>query len=107
MCVAPSFRDYPDVKKAVKRRHATNWAKEPWALGAFSAAAVNGQPARKILMEPVGRLYFAGEAAHETLWGTVGGAWESGERAADAILKRLWPPPSAAKAGKAGSRRKR
>jgi len=24
---------------------------------------------------------------HETLWGTVGGAWESGERAADAVLK--------------------
>jgi hypothetical protein len=23
------------------------------------------------------------------LWGTVGGAWESGERAADAVLRRL------------------
>jgi hypothetical protein len=29
----------------------------------------------------------AGEATHETLWGTVAGAWESGERAADAVLK--------------------
>ena len=29
------------------------------------------------------------EAAHETLWGTVAGAWEAGERAADAALKRL------------------
>ena len=77
----------PDVKRALRRRHATNWAKEPWTLGAFSAASVNSQPARKILMEPVGRLYFAGEAAHETLWGTVGGAWESGERAADAVIK--------------------
>ena len=45
---------------------------------------------RKMLMEPVReRLFFAGEAVHETLWGTVGGAWESGERAADAAL-RLW-----------------
>jgi ADP-ribose pyrophosphatase YjhB (NUDIX family) len=35
------------------------------------------------------RIFFAGEAAHETLWGTVGGAWESGERAADAVLRRL------------------
>jgi Flavin containing amine oxidoreductase len=34
-------------------------------------------------------IWFAGEAAHETLWGTVGGAWESGERAADAVLRRL------------------
>jgi hypothetical protein len=26
---------------------------------------------------------------HETLWGTVGGAWESGEHAADAVIKSL------------------
>ena len=58
----------------------TQWDKEPWALGAFSAAAPGGQPARRVLMEPVrDRLWFAGEAVHETLWGTVGGAWESGE----------------------------
>ena len=30
--------------------------------------------------------------AHETLWGTVGGAWESGERAADAVVKLLGGP---------------
>jgi len=79
-----------DVKKAIGRTHATRWAAEPWALGAFSAAAVGGQGGRKVLMEPVReRPLFAGEAVHETLWGTVGGAWESGERAADAAL-RLW-----------------
>jgi monoamine oxidase len=79
-----------DVKKAIGRTHATRWTAEPWALGAFSAAAPGGQPGRKVLMEPVReRLFFAGEAVHETLWGTVGGAWESGERAADAAL-RLW-----------------
>jgi monoamine oxidase len=79
-----------DIKKAVGKTHATRWAAEPWVLGAFSAAAPGGQPGRRILMEPVReRLFFAGEAVHETLWGTVGGAWESGERAADAAL-RLW-----------------
>jgi len=26
---------------------------------------------------------------HETLWGTIAGAWEAGERAADAAIKRL------------------
>jgi hypothetical protein len=36
-----------------------------------------------------GNLWFAGEAVHETLWGTVAGAWEAGERAADAAMKRL------------------
>jgi monoamine oxidase len=79
-----------DVKKAIGKTHATRWNADPFALGAFSAAAVGGQPGRKVLMEPVReRLFFAGEAVHETLWGTVGGAWESGERAADAAL-RLW-----------------
>jgi monoamine oxidase len=41
-------------------------------------------------MDPVrDRVFFAGEAVHETLWGSVGGAWESGERAAEAALKRI------------------
>jgi monoamine oxidase len=79
-----------DVKKAVGRTAVTRWNAEPWALGAFSSAAVGAQPMRKVLMEPIhGRFFLAGEAAHETLWGTVGGAWESGERAADAALKLL------------------
>ena len=79
-----------DVKKAIKRSQATRWNTEARTLGAFSAAAPGGQGARKILMEPLqNAIWFAGEAAHETLWGTVGGAWESGERAADAVLHRL------------------
>jgi monoamine oxidase len=79
-----------EVKKAIKRSHATRWNKEPLALGAFSAAAPGAQGARRILMEPAqNAVWFAGEAVHETLWGTVGGAWESGERAADAVLRRL------------------
>lgn len=77
-----------DVKNAVRRSHATQWDSAPYALGAFSAAPVGGQPSRRVLMEPLGgRIFFAGEAAHETLWGTVAGAWESGERAADAALR--------------------
>lgn len=77
-----------DVKNAVKRRHATRWNAEPWILGATSGAAPGAQASRKVLMEPLAnRIWFAGEAAHETLWGTVAGAWESGERAADAYLR--------------------
>ncbi|HEV3184558.1 MAG TPA: NAD(P)/FAD-dependent oxidoreductase [Xanthobacteraceae bacterium] len=78
------------AKSAVKRTHATQWSKEPWVLGAFSAAAPGGQPGRRALMEPFrDRLFFAGEAVHETLWGTVGGAWESGERAAAEAIRRM------------------
>jgi len=44
-------------------------------------------------MEPFrDRLFFAGEAVHETQWGTVAGAWESGERAGDAVVKLLGGP---------------
>jgi uncharacterized protein with NAD-binding domain and iron-sulfur cluster len=58
-------------------------------LGAMSVAAPGGQGSRKILTEPLGNLFLAGEASHETLWGTVDGAWESGERAAEAALKKI------------------
>src|SRR6266508_2877310 len=79
-----------DIKNVIKRSHATRWNHEPWVLGASSAAAPGGQPSRKVLMEPLNnRIFLAGEAAHETLWGTVGGAWESGERAADAVVRLL------------------
>lgn len=79
-----------DVGKAVKRSHATRWNASPFVLGASSFATAGGQPARRTLMEPVrDRIYFAGEAIHETQFGTVGGAWESGERAAEAVLRKL------------------
>jgi monoamine oxidase len=78
-----------DAAAAVKQSAATRWNAAPHVLGAMSAAEPGGQPSRKILMEPLGSLFFAGEAAHETLWGTVGGAWESGERAADAALRKI------------------
>ena len=80
-----------DAGAAVKKSSATRWNAAPFALGAMSVAGPGAQGSRKILMEPVGNLFLAGEAAHETWWGTVDGAWESGERAADAALKKLSP----------------
>jgi monoamine oxidase len=98
--------------KVVKRASATRWYNEPWVLGSFSCASVGGQPSRRILMEPMAsRMWFAGEAVHETLWGTVGGAWESGERAAVEALKRIGavvePPPEAAQRPRVQQRRVR
>lgn len=97
-----------DVKKSVRRTRATRWNNEPWTLGAFSASAPGGQPSRRLLMEPLrDRLWFAGEAVHETLWGTVGGAWESGERAADAVLKSFVAPARPERKPKAKKSRQR
>jgi monoamine oxidase len=78
-----------DAAAAVKKSSATRWNAAPFVLGAMSSAAPGGQPSRKILTDPIGCMFFAGEATHETLWGTVDGAWESGERAAEAALRRI------------------
>ena len=76
----------------IGRTEVIRWDKEPFVLGGFSAAAPGAAASRRVLIEPVGdRLFFAGEAAHETQWGTVGGAWASGERAANAALRTLAP----------------
>ena len=81
-----------EVKKAIGRKQATRWNSDPFTLGGWSAAAPGGEFARRQLFDPISDgVWYAGEAAHEKLWGTVGGAWESGERAADAVLRRLGP----------------
>jgi monoamine oxidase len=86
-----------DIRRSVRRTQTTHWNADPWTLGAFSTAAPGAQGARRILMEPLReRVYLAGEALHETMWGTVGGAWESGERTADAVLRRLSGVPEPA-----------
>ena len=82
------------VTRAVGRKQTTRWNKEPWTQGAFATASPGWQGARRALMEPIrNRVFFAGEAVHETAWGTVGGAWESGTRAADAVVRRLLGQP--------------
>jgi monoamine oxidase len=79
-----------DIRGRIGRTHATRWGNEPFVRGAFSCAEPGGAGARKLLMEPIReRVFFAGEAVHESLWGTVAGAWESGERAAGLALRRI------------------
>jgi monoamine oxidase len=99
-----------DAVSAVKKSSATRWNAAPFALGAMSSAAPGSQPSRKTLTEPIGCMFLAGEATHETLWGTVDGAWESGERAAEAALRRIGalkdPEPAAAPARAPKQRRR-
>lgn len=78
-----------EATSAIRKSSATRWNAAPFALGAMSVAAPGGQPSRKILTEPIGCMFLAGEATHETMWGTVDGAWESGERAAEAALRKI------------------
>lgn len=79
-----------EVRRHLGRTHATAWSREPFVLGAFSCAEPGRAGDRARLARPIDdRLWLAGEATHPSLWGTVGGAWADGERAAREIAERL------------------
>lgn len=84
----------PHARRAMGEVHVTSWTTDPFIRGAWSVAGPGATMQRLRLAEPVGqRLLFAGEATDEGLWGTVGGAFASGERAAEQALHWLGPPP--------------
>jgi monoamine oxidase len=86
------------IKAKVVRSAASRWSENPLIGGAFSVAAPGRADAHRVLMAPLrDRVWFAGEAAHETLWGTVNGAWESGTRAAEGALRLIGALPSETK----------
>jgi monoamine oxidase len=67
-----------------------DWQADPFTRGAYSYVPVGGLNAPDILATPVERtLYFAGEATHAPMAGTVAGAIASGYRAAEQILNDL------------------
>jgi monoamine oxidase len=65
-----------------------NWRADPYARGGYSYVKVNGEGAREQLAAPLeATLFFAGEATNtEGESGTVGGALQTGERAAREVL---------------------
>lgn len=70
----------------------TDWGTDPLFLGAYAYALPGYSTARDKLAEPMadGRLIFAGEAAcTDGLAGTVGGAWNSGQAAAQTVRSAL------------------
>jgi monoamine oxidase len=71
---------------------ASSWGEDPLFLGAYSHAVPGQAGARAVLAGAAladGRLRFAGEACHRRYAATVGGAWSSGEDAADAVHAAL------------------
>lgn len=77
-----------DIRTRVARAVATGWGLEPHVGGAWSVASPGRAGARAALRQPhADRVFLAGEACHDVLWGTVAGAWETGEAAARETLK--------------------
>jgi monoamine oxidase len=70
--------------------HATRWRHDPWSQASWAVVPPGLYAVRDTLKAPVGeRIGFAGEALSRAQWGTAGGAWEEGERAAGEIIGRL------------------
>jgi monoamine oxidase len=66
----------------------TRWGEDPLFRGAYSHAIPGQAGARALLRDAAlagGRLRLAGEATHARYAATVGGAWSSGEHAAERI----------------------
>ena len=80
---------YPDAP-APLRTIASCWEQDPYIGGSYSFVTVGGSlDACDILAAPQGRIHFAGEHTSSSYNGTVHGAFLSGERAAEEVLRRL------------------
>jgi monoamine oxidase len=68
----------------------TRWRADPWSRGAYSfdKLSASGEDRERLATPIDGRLFFAGEATHRTMYSTVHGAWLSGCRAAREISGR-------------------
>ncbi|MBB3021084.1 monoamine oxidase [Microvirga lupini] len=76
--------------------HGTAWRNDPWSRASWAVVPPGLSAIRDTLKAPVGeRIWFAGEALSRAQWGTAGGAWEEGERAAGEIAAKLSGPRSA------------
>jgi monoamine oxidase len=76
--------------------HSTAWRHDPLSRASWAVVPPGLYPIRDILKAPVGeRIWFGGEALSRAQWGTAGGAWEEGERAAGEIVAKLTGPRSA------------
>ena len=70
--------------------HSTAWRHDPWSRASWAVVPPGLYAIRDVLKAPVGeRIWFAGEALSRAQWGTAGGAWEEGERAAGEIIAQL------------------
>jgi len=75
-----------DLIKKIRRATHTSWASDPFAQGSYSAARPGYAHLREQLSVPVAnKIFFAGEACSIRDFGTVHGAWISGEGAARAV----------------------
>jgi monoamine oxidase len=76
-----------DIRKHLRPLAMTEWGRDPFARGSYSAARLGKADSRAILAAPVdGRLFFAGEACSRHDFSTAHGAYRTGVEAARAVI---------------------
>lgn len=91
--VAPLKKIYRDQYQDPVNIIHTQWNEDPYSQCSYSflPRGVNDNCFDR-LAEPINnRLYFSGEATHKTMYATVHGAYLSGIKAAEKIIKRIIP----------------
>lgn len=79
-----------DIRSQIEATASTAWGREPFIRGGYAAAKPGQAHRRGDLGRPVGeRLFFAGEATSPEFYSTCHGAWQSGEAAAQAVVKTI------------------
>lgn len=77
-----------DARKHFVKGFVTDWADNPFTLGAYGAVRPGATSARKDLAAPLAdRLFFAGEATHRSVPALINGAYLSGQRAAKSAAR--------------------
>lgn len=78
-----------EVKCQIINLHHHNWTDDPSFLGAYSYPKVHSVKKAEIVSSFDETLFFAGEAFHEEMSGTVEGAFATGKKAAEQITTTL------------------
>jgi len=79
-----------DVDRYLVSSAVTSWGKNEFVRGCYASAKPGAYLQRDVLRQSVGdRIFFAGEACHDDLWATVGGADRSGSDTALAVIRKL------------------
>jgi monoamine oxidase len=77
-----------DIRARLAPLFGSAWGHDPWALGAYSYARPGDAGARPVLAATVDdRLFFAGEACSVHDYSTAHGAYRTGAKAAEAVLR--------------------
>jgi monoamine oxidase len=79
-----------DMRKRLTPLAETAWGGDPWSLGAYSYGSPGAAASRARLAAPIDqRLFFAGEHCSANDFSTAHGAYRTGVRAAEEVMKAL------------------